>query len=215
MRLSASASTIALIVAASSHAAAALDRPKPIFTSHDPRFAFGTQSWVAIPYGGDASATTEENENASLSSAGKNTKAKPASSILDSVSAGGAIHDAAFVGTKTRMPQTRNPYVSGEIHRDESDSPTSLSVATNQKELDTIEETSDEESTESITTVSTPFKAVPKKNGPLKILFLSSDTGGGHRASAEALANQFQRLFPGTTYDLFDIWTDVDSSWPY
>lgn len=29
-----------------------------------------------------------------------------------------------------------------------------------------------------------------RNNGPLKILFLSSDTGGGHRASAEALANQ-------------------------
>ncbi len=55
----------------------------------------------------------------------------------------------------------------------------------------------------------------PTKKGPLKILFLSSDTGGGHRASAEALANQFQRLYPGTTYDLMDIWTDIDSSWPY
>jgi len=50
---------------------------------------------------------------------------------------------------------------------------------------------------------------------PLKILFLSSDTGGGHRASAEALANQFQRHFPGTTYDLLDVWSDIDSSWPY
>eukprot|EP00569_Conticribra_weissflogii_P005750 CAMPEP_0171333490 /NCGR_PEP_ID=MMETSP0878-20121228/4042_1 /TAXON_ID=67004 /ORGANISM="Thalassiosira weissflogii, Strain CCMP1336" /LENGTH=711 /DNA_ID=CAMNT_0011834437 /DNA_START=239 /DNA_END=2374 /DNA_ORIENTATION=+ len=53
------------------------------------------------------------------------------------------------------------------------------------------------------------------KNGPLKILFLSSDTGGGHRASAEALANQFQRHYPGTTYDLMDVWTDIDSCWPY
>ena len=43
---------------------------------------------------------------------------------------------------------------------------------------------------------------------PLKILFLSSDTGGGHRASAEALAAQFQRLYPGSTYDLLDIVKD-------
>jgi hypothetical protein len=28
----------------------------------------------------------------------------------------------------------------------------------------------------------------------LKVLFLSSDTGGGHRASAESLAKQFQIL---------------------
>jgi len=42
----------------------------------------------------------------------------------------------------------------------------------------------------------------------LKILFLSSDTGGGHRASAEALAAQFQRLYPGSTYELLDIVKD-------
>ena len=39
----------------------------------------------------------------------------------------------------------------------------------------------------------------------LKVLFLSSDTGGGHRASAESLANQFKILFPGSTYDLLDV----------
>lgn len=50
---------------------------------------------------------------------------------------------------------------------------------------------------------------------PLKILFLSSDTGGGHRASAEALAVQFCHHFPGSCYELLDCWTDVESSWPY
>ena len=50
---------------------------------------------------------------------------------------------------------------------------------------------------------------------PLKILFLSSDTGGGHRASAEALAAQFCHHYPNTTYDLLDCWTDIPSSWPY
>lgn len=44
----------------------------------------------------------------------------------------------------------------------------------------------------------------PSKTG-LKILFLSSDTGGGHRASAESLAKQFQLLFPGTTYSVNDM----------
>jgi len=42
----------------------------------------------------------------------------------------------------------------------------------------------------------------------MKILFLSSDTGGGHRASAEALARQFELLYPGSTYDLLDVITD-------
>ena len=45
----------------------------------------------------------------------------------------------------------------------------------------------------------------PAADTGLKILFLSSDTGGGHRASAESLAKQFQILFPGSTYDLLDV----------
>eukprot|EP00429_Kryptoperidinium_foliaceum_P036598 CAMPEP_0176173464 /NCGR_PEP_ID=MMETSP0120_2-20121206/88874_1 /TAXON_ID=160619 /ORGANISM="Kryptoperidinium foliaceum, Strain CCMP 1326" /LENGTH=495 /DNA_ID=CAMNT_0017511481 /DNA_START=113 /DNA_END=1599 /DNA_ORIENTATION=+ len=43
---------------------------------------------------------------------------------------------------------------------------------------------------------------------PLKVLFLSADTGGGHRASAEALGKQFAIQFPGSTYELADLWTD-------
>ena len=49
---------------------------------------------------------------------------------------------------------------------------------------------------------------------PLRVLFLSSDTGGGHRASAESLAKSFQNHYPGTTYDLLDVWTD-HGVWPY
>lgn len=50
--------------------------------------------------------------------------------------------------------------------------------------------------------------------GPLKVLFLSSDTGGGHRASAMSLAKQFEIHFPGSTYDLVDVWT-LDGVLPY
>ena len=53
-----------------------------------------------------------------------------------------------------------------------------------------------------------------KQTRPMKVLFLSADTGGGHRASAESLAKQFERLYPGTTYDLLDIWT-TDGCLPY
>jgi 1,2-diacylglycerol 3-beta-galactosyltransferase len=48
----------------------------------------------------------------------------------------------------------------------------------------------------------------------LKVLFLSADTGGGHRASAESLARQFEINFPGSTYNLLDIWT-TDGILPY
>ncbi|GKY94727.1 hypothetical protein MPSEU_000438100 [Mayamaea pseudoterrestris] len=53
-----------------------------------------------------------------------------------------------------------------------------------------------------------------QSRGPLRILFLSSDTGGGHRASAESLAKQFQTHYPGSTYNLLDVWSE-DGVWPY
>jgi len=48
-----------------------------------------------------------------------------------------------------------------------------------------------------------------KPNKAIKVLFLSSDTGGGHRASAQSLARQFELLFPGSTYDLLDLATEA------
>merc|ERR1719162_47985 len=46
-------------------------------------------------------------------------------------------------------------------------------------------------------------------NEGLRVLFLSSDTGGGHRASAESLAAQFELLFEGSSYDLLDLATEA------
>lgn len=210
MRIAASASAIAILAVSTSLA-----------TASNPKFTFATQSrfgsrpepYLIVPYGGDASSSTshEVYENAAEST--EDTKQKSTSSrLLNTVSAGGAFHsEAAFVGSKTRVPQTRSPpYGNGENYRDDS----SLSVATNQQELSKTVDTSSDEGTSAVAS-DKPLRSLPKKNGPLKILFLSSDTGGGHRASAEALANQFQRLYPGTTYDLFDVWTDVETSWPY
>lgn len=54
----------------------------------------------------------------------------------------------------------------------------------------------------------------PTETKGLKVLFLSSDTGGGHRASAESLARQFQILYPGSTYDLLDV-VEKDGVPPY
>jgi 1,2-diacylglycerol 3-beta-galactosyltransferase len=207
MRIAASAPAIALLALSPLASSSS-----PSFTTgHDSRFAFGPQRRLVVPYGGDAPSATPQSKN---STSIENTKEKSTSSrLLNTVSAGGAFHsETAFVGAKTRVPQTRTPpYSSGEEYRDDSSS--SLSVATNQQQ-EVDEATSDEESSSAVAS-DKPLRALPTKNGPLKILFLSSDTGGGHRASAEALANQFQRLYPGTTYDLFDVWTDVETSWPY
>jgi len=50
---------------------------------------------------------------------------------------------------------------------------------------------------------------------PKKVLILMSDTGGGHRASAKALADAFDELYPGKIHcDIVDIWTE-NSCWPY
>mmetsp|Transcript_17480 Transcript_17480/g.43609 ORF Transcript_17480/g.43609 Transcript_17480/m.43609 type:complete len:523 (+) Transcript_17480:203-1771(+) len=69
--------------------------------------------------------------------------------------------------------------------------------------------TIDASSAETPTTVSgaTASSSEDSKR-PMHILFLSADTGGGHRASAEALAKQFLIQFPGSTYELADLWTD-------
>mmetsp|Transcript_14511 Transcript_14511/g.31909 ORF Transcript_14511/g.31909 Transcript_14511/m.31909 type:complete len:376 (-) Transcript_14511:458-1585(-) len=48
----------------------------------------------------------------------------------------------------------------------------------------------------------------------LKVLFLSSDTGGGHRASAESLGRQFQIHYPGSSYTLLDVVSE-DGCQPY
>mmetsp|Transcript_5219 Transcript_5219/g.19146 ORF Transcript_5219/g.19146 Transcript_5219/m.19146 type:complete len:536 (+) Transcript_5219:143-1750(+) len=47
-----------------------------------------------------------------------------------------------------------------------------------------------------------------KKDGKLRVMILMSDTGGGHRASAEALKQGFQRMY-GDQYevDVVDLWT--------
>ena len=48
-----------------------------------------------------------------------------------------------------------------------------------------------------------------------KVLILMSDTGGGHRASAQALEAAFDELFPNQIEcSTVDIWTDF-APWPY
>ena len=62
--------------------------------------------------------------------------------------------------------------------------------------------------------VATPHTYETRADKGLKVLFLSSDTGGGHRASAESLGKQFQMLFPGSTFELLDV-VEKDGVPPY
>jgi len=66
----------------------------------------------------------------------------------------------------------------------------------------------DAASGEASTMVSSVAAGSSEDKRPMHILFLSADTGGGHRASAEALAKQFLIQYPGSTYELADLWTD-------
>lgn len=64
-----------------------------------------------------------------------------------------------------------------------------------------------------------PLTAPPgarrKRRGPKRVLVLMSDTGGGHRASAEALKAGFEETF-GNEYriDICDIWS-LHTPWPF
>ena len=66
-------------------------------------------------------------------------------------------------------------------------------------------EGNDESHTDQTTTAKVVEHVPRGERQGLKVLFLSSDTGGGHRASAEALAKQFELLYPGSTYELLDV----------
>lgn len=58
-------------------------------------------------------------------------------------------------------------------------------------------------------------QAPKSDSGKKKVLFLMSDTGGGHRASAKALVNALDRLYPGRVEaEVVDIWTE-HGAWPY
>lgn len=79
--------------------------------------------------------------------------------------------------------------------------------------IDTEQRTEENEINEEQAPPEVPEIAAPEDNPSLnkglKVLFLSSDTGGGHRASAQSLARQFEILFPGSTYDLLDLATET------
>ncbi|WOK94361.1 putative monogalactosyldiacylglycerol synthase 1, chloroplastic isoform X1 [Canna indica] len=60
-----------------------------------------------------------------------------------------------------------------------------------------------------------PANGVVEYERPKKVLILMSDTGGGHRASAEAIKAAFNQEF-GEEYQVFvtDLWTD-HTPWPF
>jgi 1,2-diacylglycerol 3-beta-galactosyltransferase len=62
------------------------------------------------------------------------------------------------------------------------------------------------------------WNLLPLRRGPTpfkRVLILMSDTGGGHRASAEALSAAFHSLYPGQVHThIVDVWTDY-AGWPF
>ncbi|KAG6507296.1 hypothetical protein ZIOFF_032638 [Zingiber officinale] len=60
-----------------------------------------------------------------------------------------------------------------------------------------------------------PINGVAEYERPKKVLILMSDTGGGHRASAEAIRAAFNQEF-GNEYQVFvtDLWTE-HTPWPF
>ena len=75
------------------------------------------------------------------------------------------------------------------------------------------------------TSIPTPLASTALWAKPTKVLdpeevttiqILMSDTGGGHRASANALRDAFDVLYPGRIKcDIVDIYTDYGPFWPY
>lgn len=156
-----------------------------------------THPWGVVSYGGDSPDSLHEsvdNGNSTLSN--QTSRSKTASSkILDSVSSGGALpRDAsslqsAFIATNSpahaAIQRKSPPFGNGEVCKQSLS--TKLYIATDRfnepDSINAITKGGDEQKSEKAV-------SIERSNGPLKILFLSSDTGGGHRASAEALANQ-------------------------
>lgn len=58
--------------------------------------------------------------------------------------------------------------------------------------------------------------AASKSGDVCTVQILMSDTGGGHRASANALSDAFDVLYPGKfECDIVDLYTDYGPIWPY
>ncbi|KAL7549086.1 hypothetical protein ACHAWF_012359 [Thalassiosira exigua] len=144
------------------------------------------------------------------------------SSSSSKPSAAGAVASARAARSSSRPPESSSSRPASAATATASTSSSSLSVATNTNTNQRADSDVDPRAVGAVEEEDAPADPAAAKTtgpargrGPLRILFLSSDTGGGHRASAEALADAFQRQFPGTTHDLFDIWTDVETNWPY
>ena len=53
-----------------------------------------------------------------------------------------------------------------------------------------------------------------QNRSPLKVMFLSANAGGGHRASAASLEAQFQNHFPGSECLTLEL-EQIMNTWPY
>ncbi|KAL7540775.1 hypothetical protein ACHAWF_013044 [Thalassiosira exigua] len=121
---------------------------------------------------------------------------------------------AAAEGSSSSPPESRDPTSS----QDEADAADAADNGAACAKADGASSAaaSDDDDDDAVVDAETPLQIADPVRHPraLKVLFLSSDTGGGHRASATSLAQQFQRLFPGSSYALCDI-VQLDGPPPY
>eukprot|EP00581_Thalassiosira_minuscula_P009578 CAMPEP_0183703336 /NCGR_PEP_ID=MMETSP0737-20130205/1108_1 /TAXON_ID=385413 /ORGANISM="Thalassiosira miniscula, Strain CCMP1093" /LENGTH=686 /DNA_ID=CAMNT_0025930065 /DNA_START=141 /DNA_END=2201 /DNA_ORIENTATION=- len=109
-------------------------------------------------------------------------------------------------GSSSMTEESRNPVSSQEDEENDENS-NGNSCNPSKDEADNADESTAEAPLLQITDPDSHPRA-------LKVLFLSSDTGGGHRASATSLAQQFSNLFPGSAHALCDI-VQLDGPPPY
>jgi len=85
--------------------------------------------------------------------------------------------------------------------------------AKEEAETDVVEGDSATPSTEGLSvdeaTLSDNDGSAADEKRPLRVLFLSDETGGGHRASAEALGKQFMIQYPGSHVEICNLWTEA------
>uniref|UniRef100_A0A7S2GRS4 monogalactosyldiacylglycerol synthase n=1 Tax=Helicotheca tamesis TaxID=374047 RepID=A0A7S2GRS4_9STRA len=169
-----------------------------------------------MPYGDGTSLTRTVGEsflpsNSTGTAAAAPSRGQPSASFVSSPKPGGASFANAArsnISPKSSTTALAATASSSVTPPDGDSSSTSAKKTQLSSTLAPIEEAA--------ASIKSEINALPavKTGRALRVLFLSSDTGGGHRASAMSLANQFQRLYPGTTYDLLDIWTE-DGCYPY
>mmetsp|Transcript_19254 Transcript_19254/g.47609 ORF Transcript_19254/g.47609 Transcript_19254/m.47609 type:complete len:953 (+) Transcript_19254:196-3054(+) len=147
--------------------------------------------------------------------------AEPQSVVVEQVEQqqeqeGNPVTSEAAVNTTTSEPQAVAEEEEEETATTVTETPELVETTTEDEELSediaaaaaADIETSPEDLSPEVVDEATHSKTNNDKR-PLRVLFLSDETGGGHRASAEALGKQFMIQYPGSTVEICNLWTEA------